>query len=137
MGPLTLLSKQEIGQMKPTTLFPSPERLIATLSRNMRTARNMVAVQRARDELIARHYADPAAVAFGGPRKPPEAGAADIAGMRANLLDGRLTLPALRTMTIGQLARRYRVSKPSASRARARLLAGDPRGWHGKSAAGG
>jgi hypothetical protein len=114
-------------------LLPLPEQLIATFSRNMRTARHMAAAQRARDELIVRHYADPVGVPFGGPRKAPEPGAPGIAGMRADLQDGRLSLPALRTTTVGELARRYRVSKPSASRAKARLLAGDPQGWHGRA----
>jgi hypothetical protein len=111
---------------------PSPKQLVATFSRNMRTARYMAAAQSARDELIAQPYADPVGVPFGGPRKPPERGAPGIAGMRADLRDGELSIASLRTTTVGHLAKRYMVSKPSASRAKTRLLAGDPTGWHGK-----
>jgi hypothetical protein len=118
--------------MDPSTFLP--EHQVTALARNMRTMRNMAAAQAARDALIARHYADPAAVPFGGPRKAPERGAAGIAGMRADLQSGQLTLPALRSMTVGELARRYSVSKPSASRAKARLLADDPPGWYGRRA---
>lgn len=92
----------------------------------------MAAALAARDRLIAAHYADPAGVPFGGPPKLPEPGAIGIAGMRADLRDGRLTIPALRAASTGALAKRYAISRPSASRAKARLLAGDPTGWHGK-----
>jgi uncharacterized protein GlcG (DUF336 family) len=54
--------------------------------------------------------------------------------MRADLRDGRLSLPVLWTTTVGELARRYRVSKPSASRAKAQLLAGDPPNWYSRCA---
>jgi hypothetical protein len=89
--------------MNPTTF--SSEHQVATLLRNLRTAKNMVAAQAARDRLIAARYADPAAVAFGGPCKAPERGAPGIAGMRADLQDGRLAIPALRAARIGQAVR--------------------------------
>jgi len=115
--------------MNPTTFIL--EHQVAAFSRNMRTMRNIAAAQAARDKLIARHYADPVSVPFGGPCKLPERGASGIAGMRADLRDGRLTIAMLSGTTVGDLARRYRISKPSASRAKARLLAGDPPGWLG------
>jgi hypothetical protein len=62
--------------------------------------------------MIEAHYANPAAVPFGGPRKAPQRGAPGIVGMRADLLDGRLSLLALRGTTVGELARRYGMSKP-------------------------
>jgi hypothetical protein len=53
----------------------------------MRTMRHMTAAQAARDKLIAAHYANPAAMPFGGPRR----GAPDIAGMHADREGGRLS----------------------------------------------
>jgi hypothetical protein len=129
-----------VEEMKPSTFIPSVDQLGAHVAgswaRNRRAKpdrdANMAAAQAGRDAMIERHYADPDGVPFGGPRKAPERGASGIARMRADLRDGRLTLQALRGASIGELARHYRMSPPSASRAKARLLAGDPPGWHAR-----
>jgi hypothetical protein len=59
----------------------------------------------------------------GGRVLPPEHGAKGIAGLRADIGDGSLSIRDLERMTIRELQDRYRVSRPVAWRMRRHVLA--------------
>ena len=89
--------------------------LLTNAARGLRRGGNLARAHEARDRANREGRG-------GGKPKPPQKNAAGVAGLRADLADGTLTVSQLRGIPLSQIARRYRVSIEHAGRMKRRTL---------------
>ncbi len=72
------------------------------------------------------HYSPDVINPFGGKPKPPRKGAKGVAGVRADLRDGVLTIHDIARMRVCDLAVKYRVNRRHAGRIKKMLMMHGP-----------